>query len=406
MGRHGLLLAVFLASLLAALAPQAAGSQSADWPRWRGPDGNGISTAEVVNPAALSPQPKVVWKVPLGIGFSSAAVKDGLLYCMGNLDGEDTVSCLDAETGRKVWSYSYRCAQGSYPGPKATPTVDGGLVYTLSREGHLFALEASTGKVRWARHLVKDFGIAIPDYDFAGSTVVSGDLLILNAGRSGLALDKKTGVRAWASGSGPGGYATPVLAEMGGKLAAVIFGWRAVFGVAVRTGAVAWTFDWGTGSDVNAADPVVVGETVFVSSAYRKGCALYDVSGPAPVARWKSQAFGAHFSSFVMLDGYLYGVDGDARMPNAGSLQCVELQTGELAWKAPLGFGSLIAARDTLVILTSAGTIVAADASPKAYTERGRGSLPKDVYWTPPALAQGRLFIRGLRGDLLAIDVK
>ncbi len=396
---------LLLAALLAGLAAPGGGAQSFDWPHWRGPDANGIAL-EVVNPAAL-PEPKVLWKAALGTGFSSSSVKDGLLYCMGNAGGQDTAACLDAETGRRIWSFSYACAPGSYPGPKATPTVDEGLVYTLSREGHLFAFEASTGKVRWARHLVKDFGVAAPDYDFAGSPVVSGDLLILNAGRSGLALDKKTGARSWSSGSGPGGYATPVLAEMGGKACAVIFGVQAVFGVSTRTGEVAWSFDWGNGYDVyNAADPVVTGETVFVSSAYWQGCALYDVSGAAPLALWKSQAFGSHFSSFVTRDGYLYGVDGDARMPKAGSLRCVELRTGKIAWKAPLGFGSLIAAGDTLIVLTSAGTIVAADASPTAYTERGRGSLPQDVYWSPPALANGRLFIRGLKGDLFAIDVR
>jgi outer membrane protein assembly factor BamB len=122
---------VLLALLVALALP--AGSQSLDWPRWRGPDANGFTASETVNPAALSPQPKVLWKATLGIGYSSPVVKEGLLYCMGNAGGEDTVSCLDVKTGRKVWSWAYACAPGSYPGPKATPTVDDGLVFTLSR---------------------------------------------------------------------------------------------------------------------------------------------------------------------------------------------------------------------------------------------------------------------------------
>jgi outer membrane protein assembly factor BamB len=381
-----------------------------DWPRWRGPDANG-SSPEIVNPAALAPQPRVVWKASLGTGFSSPSVKDGLLYCAGNAGGVDTVTCLDFGTGRKVWSFSYPCAEGSYPGPKATPTVDGGLVFTLSREGHLFALDARTGKVRWARHLVKDFGAGRQQYDFSGSPVVMDNLLILNAGRSGMALDKTTGQKVWGSGGtsgsgGQGGYAAPVIASIGGAPTAVILGWRAVFGVSPRTGAVQWSFDWENESDVNAADPVVFGDKVFVSSAYWKGCALYDVSGPAPSMVWKSQALASHFSSFILRDGFLYGVDGDARMPRVGSLRCVDVQTGKAAWSAPLGFGSLIAAGDTLVVLTSTGTIVAADISPAAYVERGRGSLPRDQYWTPPSLANGRLFIRNLSGDLFAVDVK
>jgi outer membrane protein assembly factor BamB len=396
----------FVCFLLITLAPLQTAAQGQDWPHWRGPDSNGVSVAETVNPAALLPQPKVLWTASLGVGFSSPSVKGGLVYCAGNVGGQDTVTCLDAETGRQVWKYSYACAVGSYPGPKATPTVEGNAVYTLSREGYLLALDASTGKVQWARHLVTDFGITRPDYDFAGSPVISGDLLILNAGRSGLALKKSTGARVWGGDGGSGGYAAPVLAEMGGKQMVVIFGHRAVFGVAVRNGKVEWSFDWETGSDVNAADPVVMGHKVFVTSAYGKGSALYDVSGPKPLALWQNQAFATHFSSFVERDGYLYGIDGDARMPNAGSLRCVELRTGRIAWRAPLGFGSLIAGRDTLVVLTSSGSIVAADMSPLAYTERGRGSLPRGQYWTPPALAQGRLFIRGVRGDLFAIDVR
>jgi outer membrane protein assembly factor BamB len=397
---------VLLPALLAALVPLPAGAQGPEWPRWRGPDGNGITMTETVNPASLADQPKILWKASLGVGFSSPSVKGGRVYCMGNRGGQDTAFCLEAATGRKIWSYSYACAEGSYPGPKATPIVDGNTVYTVSRDGRLYAMDASTGTVRWGRQLVKDFGISLPQYDFAGSPVVWGDLLLLNAGRSGLALKKETGTKVWGGESGSGGYAAPVLSEIGGAPMAVIFGWRAAFGVSPRTGTVAWSFDWENESDVNAADPVVLGETVFVSSAYWKGCALYDVSGSKPVELWKSQAFGSHFSSFVARGGFLYGIDGDARMPRAGSLRCVEVRTGKVVWSAPLGFGSLIAARDTLVVLTSTGTIVAADLSPNAYVERARCSLPRDQYWTPPALSDGRLFIRGLQGDLFAIDVR
>ena len=98
----------------------------------------------------------------MGKGLSSVSVKGRYAYTLGNANGKDTVWCLEAETGKKVWSFSYDCGPGSYPGPRATPTVDGGVVYTLSREGHLFAFDAGNGKVRWRRHLVKDFGVQPP----------------------------------------------------------------------------------------------------------------------------------------------------------------------------------------------------------------------------------------------------
>jgi outer membrane protein assembly factor BamB len=382
-------------------------AQSQDWPRWRGPAGNGVTSETQWNPKALAGPPKILWKASVGTGFSSTSINRPHLITVGNENGKDTIVCLDPETGKKLWSYSYPCGLGSYPGPRATPTVDGGTVYSLSREGHLFALNVDTGKVRWAKHLVQDFGAEPPTWDFAGSPVVAGDRLILNAGEAGLALDKNTGARLWGSGRGPGGYATPVLATFAGKPAAVIFGQDTVYGVDLASGTQLWSFQWITpGSLVNAADPVAFDGKVFVSSAYGKGCALFDVSKGRPVEVWRNSLFEAHFSSFVLLDGYLYGIDGDARQPGAGTLRCVEALSGKEAWNARLGFGSLIAAGGRLVMLSSAGTITVAEATPAGYRELAKTSLPRDQYWTPPALTGGRLYVRNLRGDLFAIDVR
>jgi outer membrane protein assembly factor BamB len=279
-------------------------------------------------------------------------------------------------------------------------------VYTLSQEGHLFALDAATGKVRWQKHLTNDLGIQPPGWNFAGSVVVSGDRLLLNAGRSGLSLDRTTGATIWESGSGSGGYATPVLAQFAGRPSAVIFGERAAYGVDTADGTVRWSFDWATGSDVNAADPVVLGDRVFVASGYSKGCAVYDVSGAQPAVVWQNNAFQTHFSSFVAIEGYLYGIDGDAREPAAGVLRCLDARTGKAAWSSPSGFGSLIATRGHLVVLSSTGTIIVAEASNTGYRELARCSLPRNQYWTPPALAGGKLYVRNLTGDLFAIDVR
>jgi outer membrane protein assembly factor BamB len=146
--------------------------------------------------------------------------------------------------------------------------------------------------------------------------VVAGERLVLNAGRAGMALDKDTGERLWTSGRGPGGYATPVLAELRGKPGVVLFGDGAVYGVDLSNGAELWSFEWQNSSDVNAADPVVFDGKVFVASAYGKGCGLYDVSKPYPLLVWRSTAFQTHFSSFVFLGGYIYGIDGKLLLLN------------------------------------------------------------------------------------------
>jgi outer membrane protein assembly factor BamB len=381
-------------------------AQAADWPRWRGPEGNGISRETRWNPQALAGEPKILWQASIGIGFSSMAVSGGYVYAMGNQSGTDTVYCFDLETGREVWTHSYPCAVGSYPGPRATPTVEDGIVYTLSREGHLFALDAATGRVRWQRHLVRDFGAGAPGWDFAGSPVLAGDRIILNASRSGLAVDKNTGRALWISARGSAGYATPVLAELRSRPGAVIFGETATYGVELDSGDVLWSFDWRNSSEVNGADPVVFDGKVFVASAYGKGCALYDVSGRSPRVIWQNKLFETHFSSFVFIDGYLYGIDGDARRASGGVLRCVEAATGREAWSKQVGFGSLIAVGGHLVVLNSSGTIFVAEATPAGYRELAQASLPRDQYWSPPAFAQGRLFVRNLRGGLFAIDMR
>lgn len=400
--RHGkpLLLGCLL------LAASDLGAEGDDWPRWRGPAGNGISAETQWNPAAVNSHPRMIWKASVGTGFASVAVRGPRLYTLGNEDGKDTVFCLETGTGKVVWTYSYPCGQGAYPGPRATPAVDEGFVYTLSREGHLFCLDAETGKPRWARHLVKDFRAAPPTWDFAGSPVISGSRLFLNAGESGIALDKKSGEKLWGSGGGPGGYATPVLAEISGKPAVVLFRLSSVAALDPASGAELWSIPWRTESDVNAADPLMIGNSVFVASAYGRGCALYDVGGGRPRELWKSGAFGTHFSSFVSMDGYIYGVDGDARQFGAGTLRCLEARTGREAWNSRTGFGSLIAVGKRLIVLNAAGVIITAEATPAAYRELARGPLPRNQYWTPPAFSRGTLYVRDLSGDLVAIDMK
>jgi outer membrane protein assembly factor BamB len=381
-------------------------TEAADWPQWRGINRDSISDETGWIPEALRKK-KIVWKTRVGIGYSAAAVKDKYLYTMGNKNNTDTVFCLDAETGKEIWSYSYPCSLGEHPGPRATPTIDGEQVFTLSREGHLYCFNVKNGKVRWKRNITKDFGVAPPIWGYAGSPVVEGDLLLLNAGVSGIALNKKSGKEIWVSKRGTGGYATPVIYDWEGKRHAAIFGQKALYGVSVETGEVLWSYPWQTDWDVNAADPVVVGNRVFISSGYGKGCALLEISAKGkPKVVWKNTKLRSHFSSFVYLDGYLYGNDGQS-YSSKNNLRCLDFETGREMWGAELGFGSLISVDGKLIFLNERGDLFIAEATHSSYQEisRAKGVLSR-ICWTPPVFWNGGIICRNDQGDMIYIDMK
>jgi outer membrane protein assembly factor BamB len=341
----------------------------------------------------------------VGLGYSGVAVAGDRLYTMGNVRGQDIVTCLNTRTGGEIWSHAYPARSMQYPGPRATPTIDGDTVYTLSSDGQLLCLSADRGAVLWRRDIAADFGARPPNWGFAGSLVVEGDLLLLNAGPAGMALYKQSGKLAWSSGAGTGGYATPVLYTRNGKRCAAIFGRRAVYGVEVRTGREIWSYPWVTGNDVNAADPLVFDDRVFISSNYGAGSALIDFSGRKPRLLWKNSTMNSHFSSFVLIDGYIYGNDGFAGR-RSGVFRCLDAETGREMWSESLGFGSLIAADGKLILLTEYGTLHIAEADPSRYREISRASsILSSSCWTPPVLCDGRIYLRNHRGELVCVDV-
>lgn len=391
--------------------PQTRMEYGRDWPRWRGPDGNGMIPYAEWNPQALAEEPKILWEAKVGNGYSSMTVKDGLLYTMGNSASEDTVYCLNAETGDEEWTYSYSAWAGEYPGPKATPTIDDGRLYTISQDGKLYCFDAANGKVVWNVEMRKDFGLRTPSWGYAGSPVVVDDLLILNAGRSGLALNKNNGKVVWSSESGTtGGYATPVIFDHEDIRYAAIFGQKALYLVNVRNGEPLASYPWITAYDVNAADPLISGNRIFITSNYGKGSVMLELKGNTLESIWQIGAMESHFSSSVLIDGYIYGHDGDARSSGTGNLACVDEQTGDVQWKQRLGMVSLIAIGDTLVIMDGAGSIILVKATPKAYTEIASALVLTfgdytPTSWTPPVFANGRIYCRNMVGQLAAIDV-
>lgn len=389
---------------------------AADWYRWRGPDLNGTSRETGWQAEWPDEDPPVAWRASVGTGFSSVAVADGRLFTMGNEDNTETVYCLDAETGAEIWTHSYPCAlepRFFEGGPTSTPTVDGENVYTLSREGHLFCFEAATGEVRWSKVIPQDFALPAPGWGFAGSPLVHENLLLLNAGGGGLALDKKSGDAVWKSDAAEAGYSTPVPFRRGDRWLAMFSSGKAFLAADLESGEEQWRFSWLTRFGVNAADPILAsppapgadGELVFLSSGYGKGAALIRAKGDRVEEVWKNKEMHNQMNPCLLIDGFLYGMDGDEDAKP--ELKCVELESGKTMWSAKgLGGGALMAADGRLIIMSGRGELIISPVSPEKLEEVTRFQVLGGKCWTVPVLANGRIYCRNAEGDLACVDVR
>jgi outer membrane protein assembly factor BamB len=377
-----------------------------DWPRWRGPSANGISVETGWNPDALNEGPEKLWEMNVGLGHSSFAIRGKYLYTMGNIDSKDIIYCLDAVSGKEYWRYSYACSPGSYSGPRATPTLDGNYLYTLSREGHLHCFNASTGKLIWKKNIEDDFGAESPTWGFAPSPVIVNEILLLNACEHGIALNKKTGEKIWASKSAISGYASPSFITLQGKMYGLFFGEDKLYGVDLDSGKELWSFPWQTKYDVNATDPLVIENQIFITSGYKNGCALLRLNGNTPELLWKNKNMSNHFGGGVFSNGYIYGSDGFVGKRRS-KLNCIDVKSGALVWSETIGFNSLILADKKLIVLNEKGRLIIADATEKGYNEISTAQvLPKDVKcWTAPILANGKIYCRNTNGDVVCINV-
>ena len=400
--RHALLLFLLGGTTLAG----SGASGPKDWPQWRGPGHDGISAARDWFKPWPASGPKQLWKHNVGIGFSSMSVSGGRLFTMGNNGKDlDIVWCLDAATGRVLWTNSYACALDPRyyeGGPGATPSVDGNRVFTFSKKGHVRCLDFSTGQTIWSRNFAQELSLELPEWSFAGSALVEGDLVILNAGRAGIALEKATGRIAWSSPPERSGYATPVPFQVNGRRAVAIFSARALVAVDPRTGHKLWEFPWESNRDVNAADPIVRGDKIFISSS--TGSALLQVSSNQAGVVWRQENFFRnYFNPSVVVGDFLYGIDGTTHRPTA--LACISFLTGERKWSEPnFGSGALMAGDNKLIILDK-GDLIIADASPEKYVERARAQVIGGKCWTVPVLANGRIYCRNAVGDLVCVEI-
>ncbi|MGI9244729.1 MAG: PQQ-binding-like beta-propeller repeat protein [Verrucomicrobiales bacterium] len=400
-----------LAHLLLVLSATTQLTLADDWPNWHGPRHDGVSEEADWDPAKID---QVAWTAEVGIGFASVAVSGGRLYTLGHngdkgAAGEETIYCLDAKTGKEIWSTSYaaRLLPNLHEGgPASTPTVDGSMLYTLSKDGRLLCSDAGTGKRRWQRQLLEESEMDEPaEWGFASSPLIMGERVIVEAAHT-LAFDKSNGAPAWKSERYQPAYGTPAPFTAGGKdfLATIKNDGLVILGAA--DGKTHAFEEWKTRFSTNANTPIVRGDQLFISTGYGRGCALYKFSDDSLEPVYTSKNMSNHMSNCVLVGDHLYGFDGNTHTGHTRVLKCLEFSTGDERWSQPgLGIGALCAAGDRLIILSEKGELIIAGANPEKFAPIQRAQASSGRHWNVPVISNGFIYVRNAAGRLTAIDV-
>lgn len=404
----------FVFSLVLALTPALA-ARGGDWPQLHGPARDGHSAETKLNWDWPKEGPKVVWKLDTGSGWASPVVAGDSLILFHRVEGEEIVACLDAATGKAKWKLAYPTRYkddfGFDDGPRATPTVADGAVYTLGADGDLTATDLAVGKQLWAGNLMKEYRPAKGFFGVACSPLVLDKKLFVNVGAKGagvVCFDAATGKEVWKSTDDGASYSSPVAGTFDGK-PAVVFLTRAGLRVLdPASGKSLYDFPWRPrdNNSVQAATPVVWNDEVFLTVSYSTGAALVKLKGGAAEEVWSNdKTLSSQYNTPVRVGDYLYGTHGRSDA-GVAALRCVEWKTGAVKWSEPkFGGASLIAVDGGLLALTEGGDLVRFDAAPEGYKERARATLLAKPARPSPALANGLLYLRDGK-QLVCVSLK
>jgi outer membrane protein assembly factor BamB len=418
-------MARLLVCVVLALGPGGAGASAemaaagGHWPGWRGPLRDGISTDTGLLASWPPGGPPKLWTATgMGNGYASVAVAGGRIFTTGDRrDGQYAIAIDDA-TGKVLWATKLGGAnsgEGERGGARSTPSVEGDLLWLTDSDGNVFCLETATGRERWRRSMVRDFGGRMMTiWGYSESPLLDGDRVVVTPGgpRAALvALDKLTGKEIWRAatpslgeqGADGAGYSSIVISNGGGVKQYVQLMGRGLVGVRAADGVFLWNYNRVANNVANISTPIVQGDFVFASTSYDTGSVLLELSAAGKGrVRARERYFldpgtlQNHHGGFVLIDGHLYGGHGH----NNGFPVAVELATGENAWERTRGAGggsaAVTAAEGRLYFRYESGTMALIEATPSRYTLRGTFQIPgvTNPSWAHPVVTGGRLYLR------------
>jgi outer membrane protein assembly factor BamB len=389
-----------------------------DWPRWRGPRGDGVWHAELPERWPDEGLP-VAWKQPLGGGYSGIAVRGGRVYTMDRQTQPHEVErllCFDAKSGDLIWAAEYAVAYNKLDygnGPRSTPTLHDGRVYTLGAVGHLRCTDAATGKQLWFIDLVAEAGAKIPEWGLAASPIIWNELVIVHPGGNPqgciMAFNRHTGKEAWRSGDDPAGYATPILIRHAGHEQLICWTPLHVVGLDPATGQQHWSIPYKVTYGVSIATPLFRDGIVFVSGYWEgsKAIRLGDQPQQAELLWEENRHLRGIMSPPIYRDGLVYSLDKQY------GLTCFELATGRKLWddgnrltprgRNPQANLVWLGETDRAIALNSEGELILARLTREGFQEQSRVKIIGPT-WAHPAFAGNRVYARN-DSELVAVEL-
>ncbi len=371
----------------------------AEWPGFRGPDRDGvIRDARIDTDWAQSP-PVAMWRRPVGPGWSSFAVNGDLLYTQEQRGEDEIVSCYRVSTGKPVWRHkdSVRFWESNGgAGPRATPTLNNGRVYTFGATGILNALDAVNGALLWSRNVSSDSGRKVPMWGFASSPLVVDGVVIVAASGTMVGYDAETGNKRWSGPVGGGSYSSPHLVTIDGVEQILLLSGAGATSVAPANGRLLWEYRWP--ADITIVQPTVLADgDVLITTAVSSGgvgirrLGIGHQSGKWTVEeRWTSNGLKPYFNDYVVHNGHAYGFDGNI-------LSCIDLKDGTRRWKGGrYGSGQLVLLdkQDLLLVISEEGELALVKAVPDQFTEVARVPALEGKTWNHPVIVHDVLLVR------------